>query len=140
MYKTLQDAGLSARDFDWYISDLETNLIISELRNGDDWISGDVLEHVLNTPGLQFIWAVFSAFAPGTGGFEVADPPSADGNGRYWRAPNVQPQLDGALFEIVCWDSSATLLIGLPEANQLLFLNTNPDAKCLSSVWPRNLV
>jgi hypothetical protein len=136
MRKTLRDAGIEPNDLDWYISDLETNLHVPELGNGDLWIQGSALARVLETPGLQFIWAVFSAFAVGEGGKEVESPPVADGNGRYWRPPETVPQLEGARIEVVCWDSSATVLVGLSEEQATRYLAANPYAKPLSSTWP----
>jgi hypothetical protein len=136
MRKTLDDAGIEPGNLNWYISDLETNLYVPELGNGDVWIQGSALAEVLETPGLQFIWAVFSAFPADEGGKEVDSPPLADGNGRYGRPPEAVPQLQGARFELVCWDSSATVLIGLSEEQATRYRTANPHARPLSSTWP----
>ena len=64
---------------------------------------------------IQFIWAVFSAFPVGTR-FEVKEAPYIYDNPDYWNGSNPGPQLNEALFEIGCWDSSATILVGIkPE-------------------------
>ena len=64
---------------------------------------GAELERLLRErPHQQYIWGVFSAFAP--------DAESPD----FWQ-PNARPQHPQALFEIVCWDSTCTLFIGLPD-------------------------
>lgn len=135
MRATLDNAGIAPGDFDWFVSDLETNLPVPQLGNGDIWIHGTDLVQVLETPGLQFIWAVFSAFALGEAGKKVESPPVADGNGRYWRPPSAVPQLPGACIEIVCWDSSATILIGLNDVQAARYLIANPHARALSTTW-----
>ena len=136
MKRTLCDAGILAADFDWYISDLDTNFHVPALGTDDIWIQGTTLAQALEIPGLQFVWAVFSAFPAGDGWQDVESPPVADGNGRYWLPPEVTPQLQGARFEIVCWDSSATILVGLNHEQANRYLCVNPDAKALSSTWP----
>lgn len=88
------------------------------------------------TRDVQFIWGVFSAFPRGTR-FDVPAPPAADGNSNLWYPPEVQPQLEGASFEIVCWDSSATVLVGGSPKQAERFLVAYPEAKPLSSTWPK---
>lgn len=136
MRSTLLDAGIRAIDFDWYVSDLETNFPVPDLGGGNIWVRGTTLSKALDKPGLQFVWAVFSAFAVGDGWRDVESPPIADGNGRYWLPPEAVPQLKGARFEIVCWDSSATILVGLSTEQADRYLSANPRAKALSATWP----
>lgn len=127
---TLRDLGIDARDFDWFLSDAETN------RHDDHdaltgWWTGEEMTALLAPAGLQFIWGVFSAFTPGTR-MDVTDPPCADGNASYWRGgQSLRPALPGALFELVCWDSEATLLIGLDERQAQHYVNAHPDARPL---------
>ncbi|WP_444946655.1 hypothetical protein ACJJIP_08505 [Microbulbifer sp. VTAC004] len=103
--------NISCHDYDWFVSDIETNdLVISE-----GWHSGFELEKTITSNDVQFIWAVFSAFPIGTR-FAVAEPPYVDGNPNYWNASEPKPQLEKAIFEIACWDSSATILIGINPA------------------------
>lgn len=76
------------------------------------WISGDALvEFVTNRP--QFIWSVLSAISPNNVGAarKLDCYPYADGNRGLW-INSPKPQHPHAEFEIVCWDSGATLLIG----------------------------
>jgi hypothetical protein len=49
------------------------------------------------------------------------------------------PQLQGARIEVVCWDSSATILIGLSSEQATRYLTANPHAKPLASTWPATL-
>jgi len=81
---------------------------------------------------VQFIWAVFSALPKGFRPI-VKDSPHADGNSSYWRRELIQPQLAEAEFEIVCWDSSATILIGVPDEAIINFSRLYPDVKPLQS-------
>ena len=57
--------GLSAADYDWYVSDIETNCSVSVFSQNNRWISGRELQEFLNNSDAQFIWAVFSAVPKG---------------------------------------------------------------------------
>ena len=128
MKTALDAAGIETMGFDWYVSDLETNYTLDALPASSGWMTGEELEVALATPNLQFIWAIFSAFPKGTK-FEVPDEPCADGNPEYWSNANLKPQLPGSLFEVVSWDSSATILVGVPEHSGLAFMQEYPQAK-----------
>ncbi|NHQ86177.1 hypothetical protein HA050_08615 [Iodobacter sp. HSC-16F04] len=123
--------GFAASNYDWFISDIETNYYGTEFTSEDQWISGDTLECFITENNVQFIWAVFSAFPKETR-FPVENPPNALDPG-YWSGTEVTPQLKNALFEIVAWDSSATILIGLPDAAIEKFRAAFPDTKSLIS-------
>lgn len=99
---------IHCRDYDWYASDIET----SGYAVKEGWYSGFEFEKVISENDIQFIWAVFSAVLKGSRS-EVADAPYVEGNPDYWNASNPTPQLAGAMFEIACWDSSATILVGI---------------------------
>ena len=70
----------------------------------------------------QFNWSVLSAL-PSDYEIELAAIPRdsvlyANGNPDFWHG-SPRPQFADALFEIVCWDSCATLLIGTENPNVL---------------------
>ncbi|CAN7153404.1 hypothetical protein [Polaromonas sp. LjRoot131] len=135
MRATLKAMAVEASSYDWFVSDVETNIPVPVLIEGDGWLSGDELSRAL-ADDIQFEWAVFSAMPRGTR-FDVLLSPSADGNARFWQPPDVQPQLQGAVFEIVCWDSSATLFIGISQQQAERVTAAYPEAKPLSSAWPK---
>jgi hypothetical protein len=135
MRSTLTAMGVEATAYDWFVSDVETNIAVPALADGDVWVTGDELSRMLSHD-IQFIWGVFSAVPRGTR-FEVLVPPGADGNPSFWQPPAVRPQLEGACLEIVCWDSSATVLVGVSSVQAERFLATYPDALPLSSTWPK---
>lgn len=114
MRSVLSALGIRACDYDWYLSDVEINRNVDGFVVEDQWLSGNQLERLITTEEIQFIWAVFSAVPVGTR-FDVPKAPFADGNSTFWHGVGGRPQLDGGLFEIVCWDSSATLLIGIDQ-------------------------
>ncbi len=124
--------GISAADYDWFISDIETNYYGTEFSNEDHWVSGEKLESFVNENEVQFIWAVFSAVPKGYRQI-VTDAPYVDGNPDYWNGRETSPQLSGALFEIACWDSSATILIGLPPKLEASFKLAYADVCSLIS-------
>lgn len=132
MAATFIAMGVNPRLFDWFVSDVKTNVSVPLLSQGDAWITGDQLADLLESR-IQFIWAVFSAFPVGMR-IVVEDAPFADGNTSFWQRPQVVPQLTSACFEVVCWDSSATILIGVSEMQAAAFSRMYCDAKPLSSV------
>ena len=114
---------INCAEFDWYISDIETNgyTVI------DGWYSGKTLKKIIEANEIQFIWAIFSAFEVGTR-FDVSNKPYSDGNPEYWNGSNPKPQLEGAEFEIACWDSSAVILIGINSEQANNFSSEYTDA------------
>ena len=106
--------GISAASYDWYVSDIETNYYGEDFASEDQWILVEDLQRFLENNEVQFIWAVFSAVPKGFR-TTVEKHPYVEGNTAYWNRSEMRPQLPGALFEIACWDSSATLLIGMPD-------------------------
>ncbi len=100
--------------FTYLISDLETAGQMHERLSGSSLIiPGKELHDIVVSAKVQFVWAVISAFD-----YEPTMPaelPYADGNTGLWTG-SPKPQADGARFEIVCWDSGATLFIGIDAA------------------------
>jgi len=88
--------------------------------NDSSWLSGVALFDKLEDYDYQFVWGVLSAFPKGTTPI-LSGEPFADGNDELW-SDNPKKQMENSLFEIVCWDSSATLFIGLDTvlANNLI--------------------
>jgi len=81
----------------------------------------------LNAQNIQFIWAVFSAVPVGFRR-RIKNIPFVNISPFYWNGSAINPQLKGANFEVACWDSSATILVGLIENLAKNFLNSFPDA------------
>lgn len=132
MRVVFESAGLRASAFDWYLSDVETNYYGTDFSHDDRWIPGIELERFLNTHTVQFIWAVFSAFPVGYRR-SITDAPYVGDNPLYWRGVEVTPQLSDALFEVVCWDSSATMLICLPDDAVKRFTDVYPETRSLAA-------
>ena len=132
MRATLQALGIAASDFDWYLSDLETNYHGDDFSPQDQWISGHELQRLLERNEIQFIWAVFSAVPVGNRPTVLAAP-YIEGNPGFWAGSEVKPQLPGAVFEIACWDSSATILVDLPAEAEARFLAAYPETDTLQN-------
>ncbi|MDZ7812819.1 MAG: hypothetical protein U5L74_06785 [Ideonella sp.] len=122
---------ISASDYDWYISDIETNYDVPGLSAENQWLTGAALHRLVTEQEIQFIWAVFSAVPRGVRP-AFTNPPCANGNCSYWTDAECKPQLEGALFEIACWDSSATILVGITAEMAANFYQVYSDAKLLS--------
>lgn len=125
--------GVSAADFDWFVSDIETNYYGTDFTSEDRWIDGEALQNFIDQNEVQFIWAVFSAVPKGFRTV-VTKVPYIDGNEDYWNGIEMPPQLPGALFEIACWDSSATILVGLSPELEENFKRVYSDARSLVSM------
>ncbi|NWF46648.1 hypothetical protein F3K02_15525 [Hydrogenophaga sp. D2P1] len=138
MRATLHALGISASAFDWYLSDIETNYYGEDFSPRDQWITGIELRRLLECNEIQFIWAVFSAVPVGHR-HTVLAAPYIEGNPDFWTGSEVRPQLQGAVFEIACWDSSATILVGLPEAAQKRFLAAFPETDSLQNAVLRRV-
>ncbi len=130
MREVLDAASIAAQDYDWYVSDIETNWTPSEFSPTDQWFSGEELASFLATHELQFIWAVFSAVPKGFRSSPISAP-YVENNPIYWDGQEHGPQLEGALFEIACWDSSGTILINLPSQAAHAFQQRYPDTRPL---------
>lgn len=131
MKKVFAAAEIAPQDYDWYVSDIETNFTPEGLVVGDQWMRGEELKSLIHKQEIQFIWAVFSA-VPKDSRPKVSEPPYVEGNQDYWNGKDLAPQLAGALFEIACWDSSAIILINLPEHAQRAFIASYSDTQPLS--------
>ncbi len=130
--ETLAAMNVRAEDYDWYVSDMDTNFPASDLGNDDRWVTGQELARVLRAENSQFTWGVFSAVLPGQRP-AITVRPCADGNPDFWNGTDIVPQLPEALFEIVCWDGSATLLIGLSVEQGIAYCTAHPEAAPLES-------
>jgi hypothetical protein len=95
---------------------LNANLPFEESPQGAYWVPGRDLAQYVSQTRPQFSWGVLSAIPADREILARNDTtyPFADGNSRFWNG-SPRPQHPFAEFEIVCWDSSATLLIGADE-------------------------
>ena len=102
-------------EYNWYISDIELNCSPpEELKHDQQFVNGELLKKIIAENDMQFIWAVFSAFPKGEMPI-IEEIPYANGNKFFW-VGSPSPQIKNASFEIVCFDSSLFLLIGIPES------------------------
>ena len=114
----------------WLISDHELNHDEAERLNSHPvLISGEKLRKLLSEVKTQFIWGVLSAFENPE--IDLNQPlPFADGNPEFWSG-SPRPQHPDASFEIVCWDSSCTLFVGVNSRVAVQLKKIFPDIKDL---------
>jgi hypothetical protein len=132
MRLVLEALRVPATTYDWYVSDIETNVGDAIFSVEDRWLSGEELGEALAKHEIQFCWAVFSAVPKGCRP-SVSSTPYADGNPSYWNERELKPQLVDAYFEIACWDSSATIVVGITQEAATSFIRMFSDAIPLSS-------
>lgn len=118
---------IDLEEYDWHFSDVDGGW--PELSD-PSWVKGSELSKKLQEFNYQFVWAVISAFPKETKPF-LSEAPYADGNQDLWKGC-PKKQLENSLFEIICWDSSATLFIGLPEELVNNLLKNAPGIKDLN--------
>jgi hypothetical protein len=117
------------KKYDYLISDLEINgCSDTRLHKETLTISGQALSEVTEKEKVQFIWGVFSAYEKAP--LMIKELPYADGNRDFWRGIPT-PQAKEALFEIVAWDSTCTLFIGISDELAARLKELYPDIKDL---------
>ena len=92
-------------------------------------IDGGLLNEIIQNHKVQFDWGVFSGFREKIDRLPV-DLPYADGNRDFWGG-SPKPQLPGAAVEIVCWDSTCTLFIGVDDGVAAKLKEIYPDIRDL---------
>jgi hypothetical protein len=127
--------------YDWLISDLECiwlsknvpPALADRLAKRSLLTTGEELLGIVQSHSIQFVWAVFSALPKGTTVDVDSDClPFADGNRNLW-LESPKPQFPSARFEIVCWDATHTLLIGVNDELARAFKAAFPDAENLDA-------
>jgi hypothetical protein len=131
MREVFDAANIAPEDYDWYLSDIETNWTPLGFSPIDQWFSGEALASFLCQHQLQFIW-VFSAVPKGFRSLPL-NAPYVEGNPHYWNGSVVEPQLEGGIFEIACWDSSAIILINLPALAEQAFMSKFAHTRLLAT-------
>jgi hypothetical protein len=113
-------------EYHWLITDLELNTVSDpRLDVVPVLIDGQSLNDIIQKNDVQFIWAVLSGFKEEIE--SIPQPlPYADGNKAFW-SDCPKPQATDAELEIVCWDSTCTLFIGVNERIALKLTNLYPD-------------
>lgn len=124
----LKALNIRCSDYDWYLSDIETNGFNVE----EGWWLGSDLEAYLVANDVQFIWGVFSAVKIGDRP-KIVESPYIYDNASYWSGEDIFPQMEGAVLEIASWDSSATIFVGLSAVQAARLQATYSDTKVLGS-------
>ena len=123
---SLFEAIPELQGYNYLISDLNINRGEDHLLYQSDplIIGGKELLKIVSSENIQFIWAVISGFEGDVTVSEVL--PYADGNPNLW-IEYPQTQIEEASFEIICWDSSATLFIEFPDVWRSKLEELYPD-------------
>lgn len=114
------------RQHRWLVNHIERN-DDNTFADPSVFVGAELERWLREHPYEQYIWGVFSAFAPDTE-IDLSILPDAE-SPDFWQ-PNAQPQHPQALFEIVCWDSTCTLFIGLPDKLAQRVVAAFPNAAC----------
>ena len=140
LFKTINNRQL---DYNFLITDCECypdDKAVGEMLNkGYCFISGEELTKIVEAEDFQWIWGVLSAFDKSVSLSDILkyELPYADGYTGFWENPlTLQHPL--ALFEIVPWDATLTLILskdkqiiddfkkGYPQSEDLTEYNSEP--------------
>jgi len=108
-------------NYNWLITDCECypkDMEVKKLLTKDYiWISGENLTKIVRNDNFQWIWGDLSGFKQEIPLEDVLKSklPKAEGYNGFWDNP-VTLQHNLAELEIVCWDSSLTIVISKDEA------------------------
>jgi hypothetical protein len=126
------------KEFNWLLTNVECNLYTPELpfepEDKPRWFTGEELTALVEKHRIQFIWAVLSGFRPeitiDIKNLEVE--PRAEGHPTLWSEhPTVEHPK--ATVELVCCDSSYTILLSKDKDLSQRFRSFFPDAKDLDA-------
>jgi hypothetical protein len=118
------------RQYRWLISNLQVNYCLDSRLHADPvMINGEDFNEIVQKQKIQFIWAVLSGFKKRIDTFPI-ELPYADGNRDLW-VGSPSPQALGAEIEIVCWDSTCTLFIGVDNNIATKLKGIYPDIRDL---------
>lgn len=135
LYPFFREIESVVRSYSWLWTDIVVNapLPTAEDHHPALWMNGDaIFDFAAQRP--HFDWSVLSAI-PRTqldAAKAIDCTPYADGNPDFWTGSPV-PQHPNAAFEIVCWDSSATLVIGADVAIEKAFRRAYPGVRDLDA-------
>ncbi len=124
------------KEFNWLLTNVECNIYPLELpydpENKPRWFTGEALSALVEKHRIQFIWAIVSGFHSeiviDINSLEVE--PIAEGHPTLWTEhPTIQHPK--ATVEIVCCDSSYTILLSKDEDLSQRFRRFFPEAKDL---------
>jgi len=121
--------GAAVDHFVWRFDDVDAAASFPDETEPGVWYLTGSEMRMLVSDHSQFAWAVISAI-PSHYNKEslcITHHPYADGNPAFWHGSS-QPQHPKSKFEVVCWDASATLLIGAGETIAQAFLAAYPEA------------
>ena len=92
--------------------------------------SGEEFMSIFLERDIQFIWGVFSAFKNEIPNLSTSNLPFADGNSDIWEKPDEFLTTESEI-EIICFDSSATIVKFKDKEIERLFLDHFPEAELL---------
>ena len=116
-------------DFVWRFDDVDAAAPFpAETEPGVWCLTGSEIRSLVSDHPI-FSWAVISAIPShhNKTSLSTTKHPFADGNPAFWTG-SPEPQHPKAKFELVCWDASATLLIGAAEDIAAAFRTAYPEA------------
>lgn len=129
--------GGRQQEFNWLVTELECNHhpdpnIPYDPERRPLWITGEQLTKIVFEHDIQFMWGVLSGFDKDTIIHldNLVVEPYADGNPDLWQGcPKIQHPK--ARVEIVCWDSTCTLLLSKDDDLTFRFRSFFTDARDL---------
>lgn len=120
------------KQYNWLISDYE--VCPSALFNSDIvWLTGEEILYLVENNNIQFIWGIISAFHKN---FKldldnISIIPVAEEHKTLW-SNNPSIQHPESCIEIICWDSTSTIILSNEDTIISKYRNYYTDAKDLN--------
>jgi hypothetical protein len=123
---------------DYILLDYEEKGLVDKLDHEPDRIefTGTELLEIVETRYIQFVWGVFCGFKGKIPNLRQEDLPYADCNSDIWTEPDKFLLTDSEI-EILCFDSSYTLVKFRDKNLEEQFKDKFPDAQTLKKIKRR---
>lgn len=123
-------------DLDFIVLDSDKLGDVDKLNHDDSSIkySGQELNKIIDTRQIQFNWGVLTGFSGDIPEIPEDKLPFADQNDTLWTKPE-EFQISSAEIEIICWDSSSTIIKFKDQNLADNFLSAYADSKVLKNAY-----
>ncbi|WP_289055938.1 hypothetical protein [Carboxylicivirga marina] len=136
LYEIIEPFKDNFRELNWLLTEQEYILLdyeqkgkVEKLNHDSKKIefTGDELYETIKNREIQFIWGVFCGFNGTIPDLVVNELPYADLNPDIWKRPDKK-LVKGSVIEIICFDSSSTILKTKNNKIKKLFGEKFPEA------------
>ena len=136
LYEIIEPFKDNFKELNWLLTgqeytllDYEEKGVVEKLDHDSKKIEfkGEELYDIIKNRDIQFIWGVFCGFKNNIPDLAESELPYADLNSKIWKKPNKR-LAKGSEIEIICFDSSCTILKTKRSSIKKQFLEKFPES------------